>query len=142
MNRIDVKAVIIAFAIEIVLDMIIFNIMIYLLAQDSLIPDMTEEAVAAVLKPILDSAAFLGMSIVSGTATSIGGGYMAARFARKFPLYQGLAVGVVGVVYTAIFVGHDPGWYFAIGLLLPIPASIYGGVLAKAHLAASESPSP
>jgi len=136
MHRIDLKAVVIAFAIECVLDQIIGNILLFVIGQDVFTPEMDHDAFIKAATPIVASADFLLASAVLGTLTTVAGGYLAARFAKGFPLYNGLAIGIVGFVFTAFTLDSEPAWYMAVGLLLSIPASIYGASIAKKRMAA------
>jgi hypothetical protein len=70
-----------------------------------------------------------------GTATTIGGGYLAARLAKQIPYYHGLAMGVLGIVYILVGWNGDLGWLNVLALLITIPASLYGAHLAKKHMA-------
>jgi hypothetical protein len=95
---------------------------------------MTDDEVIKVGKVVYETTAFVPWAMVLGTATTIGGGYLAARIARRIPYYHGLAMGVLGILASMYFWRSDATGFFYIGLVLTIPASLYGAHLAKKFL--------
>ena len=83
------------------------------------------------LKRILGLVGWLGVALVFAA--------VAIRFLKpKYQqYYNGLAIGVVGVIFVLAFSGGNPLWFTIIGLVLTIPASLYGAHLAKKHRPAS-----
>ena len=69
-----------------------------------------------------------------GTVTTIGGAYLAARLARIIPYYHGLAMGILGVLFVLVTWDDEVGWTNFLGLVVTIPASLYGAHLAKKHM--------
>jgi hypothetical protein len=134
-GRIDLRAVIIAFAIELGLDSIISSILLLVMGAGVFGADMSDADFRKAAAPIIASFDFLLAGAVFGTATTIAGGYLAARLANAFPLYNGLAMGVVGLVFNAFQIAGFPAWYITLALLSPIPCSIYGAYLARKHKA-------
>lgn len=135
MNRIDLKAVVLAFAVEFALDMLVVRILVMIFGGDLFVPEMSEDEVKKVLETIAANGNYQLTAFVCGMATTVLGGYLAARLAKGFPYYNGLAIGVVGVVFVLIFGGGGPVWMTILGILLTIPASIYG-----AHVASKRAP--
>ena len=134
MYRISIIAVIVAFVAEVIADQIIGFIQITLFAAGSIEPKMSEEAVKEAIKVIYGQPGFLAVAMVLGTATTVGGGYLAARLAKRLPYYHGLAIGIVGLAFQLYFWNLNPLWANIIGVLTVIPMSIWGAHLAKPHL--------
>jgi hypothetical protein len=136
MNRINLKAVVIAFFAELVADMVIASVLFGIFARGSLVAGMSDEEVRKVAEAVGANTDYLLWSLVLGTATTIGGGYLAARIAREFPYYNGLAMGITGILLLLVFWSGSPAWLNVIALLTTIPASIYGAHIAKKHMSA------
>ena|SRR5689334_19340204 len=135
-SRISLRAILIAFIAEIAADFIIQNLIMMFFAQ-GLLPsgDPTEQEMRGVIKTVSAQSNYLLTTLVFGTATTIGGGYFAARLAKEFPYYNGLGIGIVGILFAAVVSTSGPAWFDALGFLMSIPASIYGAHLAKKHMA-------
>ena len=135
MHRIDLKAVLLAFAAEFALDMLVVRILVMIFGSELFVPGMSEDEVQKVIEAIAANGTYQLTAFACGMATTILGGYLAARLAKGFPYYNGLAIGVVSVVFVLIFGSGGPLWMLIIGVLLTIPASIYG-----AHIASKRTP--
>jgi hypothetical protein len=138
MHRIDFKAILIAFVAEFAVDILTVQILVMIFGRDLLDPGMSAEEVQKAIGTIFENGSFVLASFVCGTITTILGGYLAARLAKGFPYYNGLAIGVVGVVYVLFFAGDGPLWYTIVGVLLTIPLAIFGAHIARKRAPASE----
>lgn len=136
MLRINPIMVCAAFIAEWIADSIIDTVMLLVLANGTLSPDLDQEAMKKATEAIFNSSEFLMSKVIFGTATTVGGGYLAARLAKTFPYYNGLGIGLVGVLLTILTWG-DPVWLCVMSLLTTVPASIYGAHIAKMHMAAA-----
>jgi hypothetical protein len=134
MYRISIIAVVAAFGTELIADQIIGFILLIAFAQGSVEPNMSQEATTQALKAIAETTSFLAAALVTGTATTVGGGYLAARIARRFPYYNGLAIGIVGLTLQLYLWKLNPLWVNVLAVLTVIPMSIWGAHLAKPHL--------
>ncbi|MEO8062631.1 MAG: hypothetical protein ABI821_07765 [Pseudomonadota bacterium] len=139
MKHIRLWAICAAFAAELVADLIISSVTLVVLAHGSLSPDLDQEALSKATAAILDSSEFLMSRVILGTVTTIGGGYLAARLAKTYPYYNGLGIGLIGVLF-GVLQWSDPVWLCILGILSAIPASIYGAHLAKKHMASLARP--
>ena len=139
MSRISWKFVLLAFAAEFVADSIIDTILLLVLAQGTLSPDLDQEALRKATDAIVGGSEYLLAKMVLGTATTVGGGYFAARLAKTFPYYNGLGIGLVGLALSIAFWG-GPIWFNLFGILMVVPASIYGAHIARSHMAAGADP--
>jgi hypothetical protein len=138
MSRVSVKAVVIAFLLELGLDQVIQTVLLLVFGRGTFTSDMNEEQLRKAAEVLANSSTFLLAILVFGTATTIGGGYLAARLAKTFPYYNGLAMGIVGVVFGLFFWRMNPLWLSVVGTLTCVPAAIYGAHIAKGHMAAVE----
>lgn len=137
MKKISLGAVVIAFVAELGLDQIISMVLLFAFGHTDFSPDMSDAEREAFVAAVWSDNAFVFFAFILGTATTILGGYVCARIAKVFPYYNGLAIGIVGLVFTLLVMGEAPWWYSALGLLMALPASIYGAHLAKPHIAAA-----
>jgi hypothetical protein len=134
MNRISIRAVVIAFVLELGVDQVIQTILLLIFGRGTFTSDMNEEQLRKAAEIITNGTDFLLTILVFGTATTIAGGYLAARIAKSFPYYNGLAMGVVGIIFGLFFWRMNPLWLSMIGTLTCVPAAIYGAHLAKRHI--------
>lgn len=128
------RAIAIAFAAELVVDFVISMFVFSFFAGDLLSPDMAEGEFETVVRKVMATTAYVPWMMAFGTATTVGGAYLAARIAKRIPYYHGLAMGIVGMLF--ILVTWDGGlvWPNVLGLLITIPASLFGAHLAKQHM--------
>ena len=136
MPPIDIKAIVIAFAAEIAADFIIGSQLLVYFAGDKLVPNMTSEERVQLSQTVFETTAFLPWAMVFGTATMIGGAYLAARIAKRVPYYHGLVMGGLAIVYSLLLGSDDARWLQFLGILISIPVSLYGAHLAKKHIPA------
>jgi hypothetical protein len=133
MKNIRLWAICVAFLAELVADLIISSITLAVLADGSLSSDLDRDTLTKATEAILDSNEFLVSRLILGTATTIGGGYLAARLAKTFPYYNGLGIGLIGLIF-GILQWSDTLWLNIFGIVMTIPASIYGAHLARKQM--------
>jgi hypothetical protein len=134
MPPLSYRAIAIAFAAELVADFTISLFVFGYFARDLLVPDMSQEQFEQVTRTVMDTTAYLPWSMVFGTATTVGGGYLAARLAGRIPYYHGLAMGVAGLLLLFITWSNEYLGFNLIALLTTVPAALYGAHLAKKHM--------
>ena len=96
--------------------------------------DMTQDEVQKVMEAVTAMPSFTLAILVFGTATTFGGGYLAARIARQYPYYHGLGMGLLGTAWVLYFWQANAIWMNLLSLLLNIPVSIWGAHIAKRHM--------
>lgn len=138
MNRINAPVVVLVFLAEIVADVILQSLLFVLYAGSAINDSMSNAEIKAVTDVIAGTTGFLLISAVRGTATTIAGGFFVAKYARKFPYYNGLAIGILGFVLCVVLWGDGPLWFNLLGVLTTLPAALYGAHLAKKHAANRE----
>jgi hypothetical protein len=141
LHKIRLSAVAIAFIGELGLDQILSAILLNAFGHDDFSPGMSELEKQAFIDAVWRDDGFVFSALVFGSMTTILGGYLCARIAKTFPYYNGLAIGIVGLLFVIVMgSGGAPWWYTAIGFLMPIPGSLYGAHLAKLHMNATGTP--
>ena len=133
---ISLKAVAIAFTAELGVDFLISLFVFGFFAGDLLTPGMDQGEFEEVARQVIETTPYVAWMILFGTGTTIGGGWLAARLARRIPYYHGLAMGILGVLFMLVTWNSELGWLNFLGLVTTIPAALYGAHLAKKHLPA------
>lgn len=134
MPRIDFRAVIIAFAAEFAVDLLIGALLFWLFAGDRLTPEMTDAQYLELRRWVLDNTSCLAWLMLFGSATTVGGGYLAARLAKRIPYYHGLAMGIAGIIDIVLEWDSDYTGLAWLGLVSTIPLALVGAHFAKRHL--------
>lgn len=134
MPRISFKALAIAFTAELGVDFLISLLVFGFFAGDLLTQNMSQGEFEEVARKVTSTTAYVPWMMAFGTATTVGGAYLAARLARRIPYYHGLAMGILGILFTLVTWNRDVGWMNVLGLLVTLPASLYGAHLAKKHM--------
>lgn len=130
MNRISLKAVLLGFLLVLVLDAAVGMGQLALHRDELFVEGQSDEEAVAALGALTKSASFLAWSIFLGTLTTVVGGYVAARIAKRYPYFNGLALGVLGTVFGLAFWSEYPLWFNLAALVTGIPASLLGAHLA------------
>jgi hypothetical protein len=131
---ISFKAIAIAFAAELGVDYFISLFVFGFFAGDALKQGMSDAEFQEVARQVTQTTAYVPWMMMFGTATTVGGGYLAARLARNIPYYHGLAMGILGILFILVTWDGELGWMNFLGLLVTVPASLYGAHLAKKHM--------
>ena len=134
MPRISIKAIAIAFCAEFAADLVSQTMLLHFFARGMGASDMSTEQMLKLQQVVFDTTDFVPWAMVLGTATTVGGGYLAARIAQRIPYYHGLAMGITGILFILLTWRGDTDWMFWLGLLSTIPAALYGSHLAKRHM--------
>ena len=98
------------------------------------VPNMSESEFEEVARQVTSSTSYVPWMMALGTATTVGGAYLAARLARRIPYYHGLAMGILGILFILVTWNGELGWMNFLGLLVTLPAALYGAHLAKKHM--------
>lgn len=131
MHGINLRAIILASLAVFGVDILSTSLLLSLFIGPELGPDITNEQIQAAMEVLLQDGRYLTSTLILGTASTILGGFLAARLARTVPYFNALAFGVLGLVISLLSLGDSPVWFKAIGLTLTLPAALLGGYLAK-----------
>jgi hypothetical protein len=134
MPRISFHAIVTAFSLEVLADMLVARLLFAMFAGDQLVADMAPEAMLALAKTVYETTTYLPIMFMFGTLTTIAGAYLAARLAKRIPYYHGLAMGIVGLVFGLVFWSDEPIWLDYLGMVLTIPMSLFGAHLARKRM--------
>ena len=93
--------------------------------------NLNDEQIKAVYQALNHDRGYLTAAIVLGTASTVIGGYLAARLAPTLPYYNALAFGLLGILLGALIPADVPAWFNVIAFGLTIPAAVLGGHLWK-----------
>ncbi|MES2933276.1 MAG: hypothetical protein V4805_07290 [Pseudomonadota bacterium] len=126
MNRISIPAVALSSVIVLAMD-IIGSTVLFALNSPEISPNITPAQIEAITLAMSQDLGFMFSALLYGTATTIIGGYLAARFAKKYPYFNAAAFGLTSIVLGLLLSSETPFWFQALGLLSTIPAAVLGG---------------
>lgn len=133
MPNISIKAVILAslavFGVDIVSQMTLIN----MFGGPVFGSGLSDEQLRAAMLVLFQDTRYLTLVLVFGTASTVLGGYLAARLAPSVPYYNALAFGVLGLVVSMLTSGDLPLWFKIVGFAVTLPAALLGGHIAKLH---------
>jgi hypothetical protein len=72
--------------------------------------------------------------LILGTASTVVGGYLVARIARRIPYFNALAYAVLGMMLSTLTTGALPMWFRVVGIGLTVPASLLGAYFGRRPL--------
>jgi hypothetical protein len=134
MFNISVKALVLASLAVFGVDILSGMVLISAFGGPTLNSGMTDEQMRQALVVLFQDTRYLTMALILGTASTVLGGYLAARLARSVPYFNALAFGVVGLVLSSLSSADLPTWFKVLGLGLTLPAALAGGHLAKLQM--------
>lgn len=134
MPSISIRAVILASLAVLGVDIMSGMLLNLLFGGPAFDSGMSDEQIRAAYQVLLQDVRYLTLGLILGTASTVLGGYLAARLARSVPYFNALAFGVLGLLIGMIGSGDLPIWFKIIGLLSTLPAALLGGHLAKLHM--------
>jgi len=132
MKHIDLRAIVLAtlavFGIDFVTGIVLFS------TFSDLVANASDEQVRAAAVALAKDRGYLRAALILGTASTVVGGYLVARIARRIPYFNALAYGVLGMVLSTFTTGELPLWFRVVGIGLTIPASLLGAYFCKRPL--------
>lgn len=136
-KHINFTAVALGTVLTFLLDMLVGTAMLFMFGQAAFQPGISEAEATAALREISQQPSYLLLGFVLGTSTTVIGGYVGARLAKRLPYLNAAAIGLAGIVLGAFLVSSDsPAWFVALAFAVNIPAALVGGHLAKRRLEA------
>lgn len=134
MGRVSIKGVLLGVGTDIGGSIVAGVLLLSWFGGSNFSANMSPDEIDEVVKRITQNGTFLITSFVIGLSLSAVGGYVAARIAGKdYYLNSGL-VGVVGVLAGLLSLSNAyPIWFNVGGLILIVPAALYGGRLAESR---------
>jgi hypothetical protein len=136
MHNISIRAVVLATLAVIGVDIVSNFLLIRLFDGPSFGSGLSDEQIRRELEVLLQDARYLTFALILGTASTVLGGYLAARLARSVPYFNALAFGVLGLALGLLTSGDVPIWFKVIAFGFTLPAALLGGHIAKLRLPA------
>jgi hypothetical protein len=132
LKHIDIRAIVLAtlavFGIDFVTGIVLFSMFTDLAANAS------DEQVRAAAVALANNRAYLRAALILGTASTVVGGFLVARIARRLPYFNALGYGVLGMVLGTLMTGELPLWFRIIGIGVTVPASLLGAYFGRRPL--------
>ncbi|HEY0681307.1 MAG TPA: hypothetical protein VGD45_03155 [Steroidobacter sp.] len=134
MPGISIRAVILASLAVLGVDIVSSLLLTQMFGGPGFGSGLSEDEIRRAYQVLLQDVRYLSFGLILGTASTVLGGYLAARLARSVPYYNALAFGVLGLLISAIGAGDVPTWFKLVGLVLTLPAALIGGHIAKLRM--------
>ena len=131
MHGINIRAVILACLAVFGVDIVSSFLLISLFGGSAFDSSKPDEQIRAAMQVLLQDTHYLTSTLILGTASTVLGGFLAARLARTVPYFNALAFGLLGLVLSVFAADDVPTWFKIIGFGLTVPAALLGGHLAK-----------
>ena len=132
LKYLDIRAIVLAtlavFGIDFITGIVLFSMF------TDLVTNASEEQVRAAAVALATDPGYLRAALILGTASTVVGGYLVARIARRIPYFNALAYGVLGMVLSTLTTGELPLWFRVVGIGLTVPASLLGAYFGKRPL--------
>jgi hypothetical protein len=136
MHNISIRAVVLASLAVFGIDIVSNFVLISLFGGPTFGSGMSEEQMRRAFQVLFQDSRYLTFALIFGTASTVLGGYLAARLARAVPYFNALAFGVLGLIVGMLTSGDLPTWFKIIGFGLTVPAAVLGGHIAKVRMQA------
>jgi hypothetical protein len=94
-------------------------------------PSLPDTQIEAAMQALLQDARYLTCSLIFGTASTVLGGFLAARLAGSLPYFNAFVFGILGLVLSAFAVSDVSTWFKVSALAVTLPAAMLGGHIAK-----------
>jgi hypothetical protein len=139
MYNISIRAVILASLAVFGVDIVTNFVLISLFGGPSFGSGLSDEQMREALQVLFQDARYLTFALIFGTASTVLGGYLAARLAGAVPYFNALAFGVLGLTVSMLTSGELPLWFKVMAFGLTLPAALLGGHIAKLRMPAGRS---
>ena len=134
MPSISIRAVILATLAVLGIDILSGMVLTQMFGGPGFDTNLSKEEIRRAYQVLMQDVRYLTFGLILGTASTVLGGYLAARLARSMPYYNALAFGVLGMLISMIGSGDLPTWLKIVGLGLSLPAAVLGGHIAKLRM--------
>ena len=134
MPSISIRAVILATLAVLGVDIVTGMVLTQMFGGPAFGSDLSQEEIRHAYQVLMQDVRYPTLGLILGTASTVLGGYLAARLARNMPYYNALAFGVLGILISTIGSGDLPTWLKVVGLGLSLPAALLGGHIEKLRM--------
>ena len=129
-GNIDIRAIVLAtlavFGIDFITGIVLFSVF-----TAEQIANASDEQVRAAALALARDPGYLRAALILGTASTVVGGFLVARIARRIPYFNALAYGGIGMLLGTLTTGEFPAWFRVVGIGLTVPAALLGAYLAR-----------
>lgn len=134
MPNISIRAVILATLAVLGIDILSGTALTQMFGGPGWGTELSKEEIRRAYQVLMQDVRYVALGLLLGTASTVLGGYLAARLARSMPYYNALAFGVLGILVNLIGSGEVPAWVNIVALGLALPAALLGGHIAKLQM--------
>jgi hypothetical protein len=134
MQGISIRAVILASLAVLGVDIISGELLARMFGAPGLFSGAPEDEIRRAYQVLVQDVRYLSLGLILGTASTVLGGYLAARLAGTVPYFNAAAFGLLTLLVNSIGMGEVPLWLWIMGLLLTMPAALLGGHIAKQRM--------
>lgn len=134
MPNISIRAVILATLAVLGVDILSGMVLTQVFGGPGFDSNLSQDEIRRAYEVLMQDVRYLTLGMILGTASTVLGGYLAARLARSMPYFNALAFGVLGMLISMIGTGDLPMWFKILGLILSLPAAVLGGHIAKLRM--------
>jgi hypothetical protein len=129
MSSIDIRAILLATLAVFGIDYITGMVLVAVFSEP--IANGSDEQLRAAAAALLRNTGYLRGALIFGTASTVVGGYLVARIARRIPYFNALAYGLLNVLLGLLWMGDAPMWFRVVGIGLTVPAALLGAYFGK-----------
>ena len=134
MRNISIKAVVLGFTVTLLLDALVGVAVMFLFGRGVFQTAISEADAIKALATISQQTSFLLVSLGLGTLTTVAGGYVCARVAKRLPYMNTAALGMVGLLFGFLLADASiPLWFNVLAFVFVMPSSLLGGFFAKRY---------
>lgn len=133
MAKVSIKGIIIGMFVSLLLDFV-GGIGIMIGFGGASLFERPPEELEIAMAAFAHSLPYLIACMIFGLLSTVLGGYLAARIAKKEPYINSGLLGAVGIAIGLFLAEGLPLWFNAASFLLTIPVALLGGHVAKVKL--------
>jgi len=126
MVRINIKAVVLGFLATIALDAVVSVVLLAVFGGDIFAEGRSDQEFKDAIRATTTTVPYLVFSFILGSMTTVIGAYLAARIAKRYPYFNALGLGLLGVAWELLFWSDLPLWLNLLGIVLAVPTALVG----------------
>jgi hypothetical protein len=143
LRHVHYKSVGMAMMVTLLLDGLSGILLTLFMGRKALAPGADHADLQQAFEAVVQQPSYLGASLLLGSATTVLGGYLAARMAGRLPYLNAAAYGALGLILMLLMGSPDSPWWFTLlGLLSTVPLALVGGHAAKRQGGAAGGSAP
>ena len=133
MSRLSIKGLIFGAVVVYAFSMAGGFVLLATLTKANFQGGLTHDEIKAAADAVRHTTPFLLASLFISTFSTLLGGYVAAKSAKRSPLLNSGVLGVFWFVLAIVFIqsNQNPLWFIATSLILSIPVSVLGGYFVR-----------